>query len=95
MNRNEQWKPQDRSRSLRRLRNITIGTATLGVVAAGSFGALAAFSTTANAAALTADAATTTDQSATTTTDTGTSLFGSAPSVSSSSGRGHASSGGS
>ena len=80
-----------RSRATRRLRNLTIGTAVLGVGATGAFTVLAA-ATTHDGSATTA-ATTSTSTSATTTTTASTSPA--APVVTAASGPGVATTGGS
>jgi hypothetical protein len=80
-----------RSRAARRLRNLTIGTAVLGVVATGGLSALAA-ATNDGSGDTTTTVATTPGTGTTTTTTTTTT---SAPTVTTASGTGHASTGGS
>lgn len=84
----------DRSRGLRRLRTLTIGTALFGAMATGTFGSLAALSTVAAETELTA-AADAADVAASTTTTTTTSTAGSAPAVTTTTKKAHATSGGS
>ena len=85
---------EDRSRNLARLRKLTIGTAAIGVAATTGFTYLAAVTyagtTTTSAAAVSTAAATTAS-----TSSLSTGFFGFAPSVGSSSGFAHVSSGGS
>lgn len=90
---------EDRSRNLARLRKLTIGTAALGVAATSGFGYLAAVATagTSTAASTTAVVTTTTatTPASTTTTSTTATSTTSAPTVTTSSGAAHVSSGGS
>lgn len=90
----------DRSRAVRRLRSLTLGTAVAGVAATGAFGWLAAATyhgtwTAADAGTTTAaaaDSTTTTDTSST--TDNSTAITSSTP-VTNSTGTAHVSTGGS
>ncbi len=84
---------EDRSRNLARLRKLTIGTAAIGVAAMTGFTYLAAVTyagATSHTAAVSTAAATTAS-----TSSLSTGFFGFAPSVGSSSGFAHVSSGGS
>jgi hypothetical protein len=76
-----------RSRATRRLRNLTVGTAVLGVVATGGFSALAA--------ATTHDGPATTAPTTSTTTTASTSTATAAPVVTAASGPGVVTTGGS
>ena len=102
MKTNDNGRAEARSRANRRLRAMTIGTAVLGVAATGSLGWAAAMTydgSTANRTAAAGITATDVTADGTTSTTTGsqgsTSTTATAPTVSSSSGNAHATTGGS
>lgn len=95
MNTNDNGRAEARSRANRRLRNMTIGTALLGVAATGTLGWVAAAAGDGSGASIAATTALVTTSTTSGTSTAGVATATSAPVVTSSSGGAHVSTSGS